>query len=182
LAKTPSPSSPHGSEQRRGGSGRRPALEEGAPAALASAAAGDWGNTKRGTRGSYPRAHLGPRRREEADRRWWSEGGDGARGGGAVVLGEGLWMPDCGAVRRGRVVSAFYRRPKAVPGRNISPATSTPAPVVVGRGGSSGPVARRRDGTGRGGGRRAGVGSLQSWGGRPAGPAGGSAGGGDAAV
>jgi hypothetical protein len=33
-----------------------------------------------------------------------------------VELGEDLWMLDCGAVRRGMVVLAFYRRPKAVRG------------------------------------------------------------------
>jgi hypothetical protein len=121
--------------------------------------------------------------------RWrWTERGGSARGGGAVELGEDLWMLDCSVVWRGRVVLAFYRCPKAVPGRNISPATSTPAPAVVGRGGSSGPA---------GPGRRAMGWHGQGWrsscrcrvssilwrrGGRPAGPAGGSAGGGDAAV
>jgi hypothetical protein len=50
------------------------------------------------------------------DRRRRTERGGGARGGGAVELGEDLWMLDCGAVRRGKVVLAFYRRPKAVRG------------------------------------------------------------------
>jgi hypothetical protein len=49
-----------------------------------------------------------------------TERGAGARGGGAVELGEDLWMLDCGAVQRGRVVLAFYRRPKAVRGEDIS--------------------------------------------------------------
>jgi hypothetical protein len=57
-------------------------------------------------------------------------------------------MLDCGVVWRGRVVPAFYRRPKAVPGRNISPATSTPASAVVGRGGSSGLAGPGRRATG----------------------------------
>jgi hypothetical protein len=38
-------------------------------------------------------------------------------------------MLDCGVVPRGGVVLAFYRRRRSVPGRNISPATSTPAPA-----------------------------------------------------
>jgi hypothetical protein len=115
LAKTPSPSSPHGSEQR-GGSGGGRFWREGAPAALATAAAGEWGNAKRGTRGSHPRSHLGLGRREEMDRWRRTEGGGGARGGGAVELGEDLWMLDCGVVRRGGVVLAFYRRRRSVPG------------------------------------------------------------------
>jgi hypothetical protein len=60
-------------------------------------------------------------------------------------------MLDCGVVRRGGVVLAFYRRPKAVPGRNISPATSTPAPAVVGRGGRRGQPGCGLDGTRRAG-------------------------------
>jgi hypothetical protein len=71
-----------------------------APAALAAAAAGERSNTERGTRGSYPRAHLGPRRREEADWRRRSEGGGGARGGSAVVLREAADARlRCGAAR-----------------------------------------------------------------------------------
>jgi hypothetical protein len=58
------------------------------PAVLSTAAAGEWGKMERGTRGSFPRAHLGPRRLEEADRRRRTEGGGGARGGGAVELGK----------------------------------------------------------------------------------------------
>jgi hypothetical protein len=122
LAKTPSPSSPHSSEQREEGEAGGRLWREGAPAALASAAAGEWDNAKRGTRGSHPRAHLELGRREEMDRRRRTERGGGARGGGAVELGEDLWMLDCGVVRRGRVVLAFYRRPKAVRGGRIFPA------------------------------------------------------------
>jgi hypothetical protein len=105
LAKTPSPSSSHGSEQRRGGAGGGRLWREGAPAALASAAAGEWGNAKRGTRGSHPRAHLEIGRREEVDRRRRTERGGGARGGGAVELG-GLVDARlrCGAAREGGAV------------------------------------------------------------------------------
>jgi hypothetical protein len=152
------------------------------------AAAGEWGNAKRGTRGSHPRAHLELGRREEMDRPWRTERGGGARGGDAVELGEDLWMLDCGVVWRGRLVLAFYRRPKVVPGRNISTANSTPAQAVVDRGGSSGPAGPGRRATGwhrqgrRSSCRRRVSSILWRRGGRPAGPAGGSAGGGDAAV
>jgi hypothetical protein len=103
LVKRPSSSSFHGSEQREGGFGRRPAWREGAPTALATAAAGEWGNTERGTRGSHPRAHLGLGRAVEAAPR----GGSGAAavlgGGGAVELGErgeGCCEAGSGEVRR----------------------------------------------------------------------------------
>jgi hypothetical protein len=87
----------------RGGIGRRPTWREGAPAALATAAAGEWGNTERGTRGSHPRAHLGLGRAVEVALR----GGSGAAavlgGGGAVELGErggGCCEAGSGEVRR----------------------------------------------------------------------------------
>jgi hypothetical protein len=102
------------SEQRgRGGAGTvgrqgRP------PAVLSMAAAGEWGKSERGTRGSLPRTHLGPRRLEEAVWRRRSEGGGGAKGGGAVG-GRGARQCSIGAVwGEGVVVVALNRRRRSV--------------------------------------------------------------------
>jgi hypothetical protein len=128
LAKRPSSSSFHGSEQREGGIGRRPAWREGAPAALPMAAAGKRLKMERRPRGFYSRAHLELGRRREVDRRVaagcllaalmvvrWSVGGCGCS------------IARCGTARG--VVLALYRRRRSVPGQNISPATSAPAPA-----------------------------------------------------
>jgi hypothetical protein len=84
------------------------------PAVLSTAAAGEWGKLERGTRGSLPRAHLRPRRLEEADWRRRTEGGGGAKGGSAVG-GQGARQCSIGAVwGDGEVVAAFYRRRRSV--------------------------------------------------------------------
>jgi hypothetical protein len=65
-------------------------------------AAGGRGKRRRRARASHPRAHLWLGRREGPDRRRRTEGGSGARGGGAVELGEDLceFVVRCGAARR----------------------------------------------------------------------------------
>jgi hypothetical protein len=73
----------------RGGDRAAAGLEGGAPAALATAAAGEWGNAERGMRGSHPRAHLGLGRAVEAAPREGSGATAVLGGGGAVELGEG---------------------------------------------------------------------------------------------
>jgi hypothetical protein len=89
------------------------------------AAAGEWGKSERGTRGSLPRTHLGPRRLEEAVWRRRSEGGGGAKGGGAVG-GRGARQCSIGAVwGDGEVVAALNRRRRSVwGGEKIFPARS----------------------------------------------------------
>jgi hypothetical protein len=67
------------------------------PVVLSMAAAGEWGKSERGARGSLPRTHLAPRRLEEAVWRRRSEGGGGAKGGGAVG-GRGARQCSIGAV------------------------------------------------------------------------------------
>jgi hypothetical protein len=84
------------------------------PAAPAAAATGEQGKTERGTRGFFPRAHLGLEGTVEAARRR-AEGGGGANGGGAVVLGE--QARECSiSVRCGEVVvvPALNRRRRSV--------------------------------------------------------------------
>jgi hypothetical protein len=98
------------------------------PASRATVAARRWGRMKRVTReiDSHPHLELG--RREEVDRRaaadwcWRCKGRRRCGGcGGSIAR--------FGAARE--VVLALYRRRRSVPGRNISPATSTPAQVWV---------------------------------------------------
>jgi hypothetical protein len=60
-------------EDRRGGGNRF--WRGGAPAALAAAAAGDWGKMERGPRRFHPRAHLGLGLLREAAPRRGSGGG-----------------------------------------------------------------------------------------------------------
>jgi hypothetical protein len=62
---------------------------------------------------------IGGRRRFACLRLWWWRGG--VQGGCGGSVGE-VWG-DEGAVL------AFYRRRRSVPGQNISPATSPPAPA-----------------------------------------------------
>jgi hypothetical protein len=52
------------------------------------AAAGEWGKSERGTRGSFPRAHLGLECMVEAAPREVSGAAAALGGDGAVVLGE----------------------------------------------------------------------------------------------
>jgi hypothetical protein len=90
----------------------------------------------------------------------------GGPGSGAVVCREAVEARLRGVVRRGGVVLALYRRRRSVPGRNISLATSTPAPagwaVAVG-------LDWRCDGSGKvtyrpvGGSTRAGEGLGRPW-------------------
>jgi hypothetical protein len=79
-----------GPEQRRGEGSAAAGLEGGAPAALATATAGEWGNAERGTRGSHPRAHLGLGRAVEAAPREGSGAAAVLGGDGTVELGEVL--------------------------------------------------------------------------------------------
>jgi hypothetical protein len=58
------------------------------PAVLSMAAAGEWGKSERGTRGSHPRAHLGLGRAVEAAPREGSGAAAVLGGDGAVELGE----------------------------------------------------------------------------------------------
>jgi hypothetical protein len=76
------------SEQRgRGGAGM--AGRQGRPpVVLPMAAAGEWGKSERGTRGSHPRAHLGLGRAVEAAPREGSGAAAVLGGDGAVGLGE----------------------------------------------------------------------------------------------
>jgi hypothetical protein len=76
------------SNQNREGGGRGHGRPAGAPAGGSSRGGGRGaGQNGEGTRGFFPRAHLGLEGTVEAARRR-AEGGGGANGGGAVVLGE----------------------------------------------------------------------------------------------
>jgi hypothetical protein len=126
--KWPSSSSLPDSEQREGGIERRPVWREGASAVPPMAAVGKRLKMERRPRGFYSRAHLELGRRREMDRR------------AAVVCllaalvvarwaAGRLWRLDCEVWGGEGVVLALYRRHRSVPGQNISPATSTPAPA-----------------------------------------------------
>jgi hypothetical protein len=121
---------PHDSDRGRGGVvERRPVWREGAPAVPPMAAAGKRLKMKRRPRGFYSRAHLELGRRREMDRR-----AAAACLLAALVVARWcagrLWRLDCEGWCGEGVVLTLYRRRRSVPGRNISPATSTPAPAV----------------------------------------------------
>jgi hypothetical protein len=129
------------------------------PAGLpATTAARERGKRERATRGFSSLTHLGLGHAVEAAPRGGNGGGDGL----AVVARCGhaarQWRGCGGSMVRRERGRAIYSRSKVGSGEIFvagrSPAGST--------GGRPGPVAGRRDGTGRGGGRRAAIESLQA--------------------
>jgi hypothetical protein len=152
LGKTPLSSSLVAG-QRQGRLGRR------RPAVLpATAAASERGKRERATRGFTSLTHLGLGRAVEAAHRGGNGGGDGL----AVVARCGRaarqWRGCGGLVVRRERGRAIYSRSEVGSGGDFC------GGEVAGgsTGGRPGPVAGRRDGTGRGGGRRAAVESLQA--------------------
>jgi hypothetical protein len=79
---------PPSNQNREGGGAGMAGWQGRPPAAPAAAAAGEQGKTERGTRGFFPRAHLGLECTVEAAPREGSDAAAALGGDGAVVLGE----------------------------------------------------------------------------------------------
>jgi hypothetical protein len=105
--------------RNRGGPGRpRPVADDGAPGV-----GGDWGKgkTEGESRGSQPRAHLGPGLLVEAAPRCRAAAGNGGWGSGVWRLGEAGRLGWGGARRGWEPRRAFYRRGEVGSGKKNLP-------------------------------------------------------------